>query len=283
MLGHSCGMLGNFSEIFFVNYHNLHYSTTLKIEMRAREDDVCSIILSVQTVSVSISLCERWNTKDNKHIYIGFGGLWREIEIRTCHEREQFSTSSIFFFSIYTVSNSTFFNVNPRPDALMKEQLVDMTGLSPRVIRVWFQNKRCKHNKKANAMKLQIEKEKVSSLARLHRNGRIIIFSMWIITLLLRVRNWKKSSMVEWMVRSWSRRAQWRMWMTTMNFTHQRVTSPTKSPGIIRYQSFFKLFSRPPFDLSPPPPVFFVLIIYMILMSIFTQFFIYIKVEKLLL
>ena len=28
---------------------------------------------------------------------------------------------------------------NPRPDALMKEQLVDMTGLSPRVIRVWFQ------------------------------------------------------------------------------------------------------------------------------------------------
>lgn len=28
---------------------------------------------------------------------------------------------------------------NPRPDALMKEQLVDMTGLSSRVIRVWFQ------------------------------------------------------------------------------------------------------------------------------------------------
>jgi hypothetical protein len=36
---------------------------------------------------------------------------------------------------------STFFNANPRPDALMKEQLVEMTGLSPRVIRVWFQNK----------------------------------------------------------------------------------------------------------------------------------------------
>lgn len=29
------------------------------------------------------------------------------------------------------------YNANPRPDALMKEQLVEMTGLSPRVIRVW--------------------------------------------------------------------------------------------------------------------------------------------------
>lgn len=57
---------------------------------------------------------------------------------------------------------STFFNANPRPDALMKEQLVEMTGLSPRVIRVWFQNKRCKHNKKTNALKIQMEQEKVS-------------------------------------------------------------------------------------------------------------------------
>ena len=37
---------------------------------------------------------------------------------------------------------------NPRPDSVMKEQLVDMTGLSPRVIRVWFQNKRCKDKKR---------------------------------------------------------------------------------------------------------------------------------------
>lgn len=36
------------------------------------------------------------------------------------------------------------YHANPRPDALMKEQLVEMTGLSSRVIRVWFQNKRCK-------------------------------------------------------------------------------------------------------------------------------------------
>ena len=36
----------------------------------------------------------------------------------------------------------TCYSANPRPDALMKEQLVEMTQLSPRVIRVWFQNKR---------------------------------------------------------------------------------------------------------------------------------------------
>jgi hypothetical protein len=41
-----------------------------------------------------------------------------------------------------------FYLANPRPDALMKEQLVEMTGLNPRVIRVWFQNKRCKDKKK---------------------------------------------------------------------------------------------------------------------------------------
>lgn len=35
---------------------------------------------------------------------------------------------------------------NQRPDTTIKEQLVEMTGLSARVIRVWFQNKRCKVN-----------------------------------------------------------------------------------------------------------------------------------------
>jgi insulin gene enhancer protein ISL-1 len=33
------------------------------------------------------------------------------------------------------------YQINSRPDALVKEQLVEMTGLSPRVVRVWFQNK----------------------------------------------------------------------------------------------------------------------------------------------
>lgn len=56
----------------------------------------------------------------------------------------------------------TCYNANPRPDALMKEQLVEMTGLSPRVIRVWFQNKRCKDKKKTIQMKLQMQQEKVT-------------------------------------------------------------------------------------------------------------------------
>ncbi|RXG71924.1 Insulin enhancer protein ISL-2B [Armadillidium vulgare] len=47
----------------------------------------------------------------------------------------------------------TCYAANCRPDALMKEQLVEMTGLSPRVIRVWFQNKRCKDKKRVILMK----------------------------------------------------------------------------------------------------------------------------------
>ncbi|XP_062926217.1 insulin gene enhancer protein isl-2a isoform X2 [Mobula hypostoma] len=55
----------------------------------------------------------------------------------------------------------TCYAANPRPDALMKEQLVEMTGLSPRVIRVWFQNKRCKDKKKTLLMK-QIQQQQHS-------------------------------------------------------------------------------------------------------------------------
>ncbi|KAG0727965.1 Insulin enhancer protein ISL-2B [Chionoecetes opilio] len=47
----------------------------------------------------------------------------------------------------------------------MKEQLVEMTQLSPRVIRVWFQNKRCKDKKRSILMKqMQQEKEKQMAL-----------------------------------------------------------------------------------------------------------------------
>jgi len=54
----------------------------------------------------------------------------------------------------------TCYSANPRPDALMKEQLVEMTNLSPRVIRVWLQNKRCKDKKVQNRlMEKQIQRE----------------------------------------------------------------------------------------------------------------------------
>ncbi|XP_075759521.1 insulin gene enhancer protein ISL-2-like [Pelodiscus sinensis] len=46
---------------------------------------------------------------------------------------------------------SSCYAANPRPDAGLKEQLVELTGLSPRVIRVWFQNKRCKDKKRSLA------------------------------------------------------------------------------------------------------------------------------------
>ncbi|VEL17909.1 unnamed protein product [Protopolystoma xenopodis] len=42
--------------------------------------------------------------------------------------------------------------VNPRPDGLTKEQLAIVTGLSSRVIRVWFQNKRCKDKKRQTSL-----------------------------------------------------------------------------------------------------------------------------------
>uniref|UniRef100_T1FXS5 Uncharacterized protein n=1 Tax=Helobdella robusta TaxID=6412 RepID=T1FXS5_HELRO len=47
----------------------------------------------------------------------------------------------------------TCYAANPRPDALMKDQLVEMTGLNSRVIRVWFQNKRCKDKKRTILIK----------------------------------------------------------------------------------------------------------------------------------
>ena len=71
------------------------------------------------------------------HSYNGSGGHGNKpARIRTVLNEKQLQTLRACY------------GANPRPDALMKEQLVEMTGLNPRVIRVWFQNKRCKDKKK---------------------------------------------------------------------------------------------------------------------------------------
>ena len=54
------------------------------------------------------------------------------------------------------------YQTNPRPDALLKEQLCELTGLSARVIRVWFQNRRCKDKKAL---------QKAEAAARLQSSG----------------------------------------------------------------------------------------------------------------
>ena len=63
------------------------------------------------------------------------------------------------------------YSANPRPDALMKEQMVEMTGLSPRVIRVWFQNKRCKDKKRHIA-----NKSKVCTATLVHKSDGDIYY-----------------------------------------------------------------------------------------------------------
>ena len=69
------------------------------------------------------------------------GGATKTTRIRTVLNEKQLHTLR------------TCYAANPRPDALMKDQLVEMTGLSSRVIRVWFQNKRCKDKKRTILIK----------------------------------------------------------------------------------------------------------------------------------
>ncbi|EDV21175.1 uncharacterized protein TRIADDRAFT_30944 [Trichoplax adhaerens] len=55
----------------------------------------------------------------------------------------------------------SYYASNPRPDSTVKEKLVELTGLNPRVIRVWFQNKRCKDKKIKAAGEQALEEEVV--------------------------------------------------------------------------------------------------------------------------
>ena len=71
----------------------------------------------------------------------------------------------------------TCYAANPRPDALMKEQLVEMTGLSPRVIRVWFQNKRCKDKKRQIMVKQMDQHQQVFHGGFLNMSARLKLFT----------------------------------------------------------------------------------------------------------
>uniref|UniRef100_A0A1I7YJQ0 Homeobox domain-containing protein n=1 Tax=Steinernema glaseri TaxID=37863 RepID=A0A1I7YJQ0_9BILA len=69
---------------------------------------------------------------------------------------------------------------NSRPDAIEKERLVEMTGLTARVIRVWFQNKRCKDKKRQVEMKSRMvaaEKDRTLNNVRLHGIGPLVASS----------------------------------------------------------------------------------------------------------
>lgn len=82
------------------------------------------------------------------------------ININTHNPLNSENNRYVYIFFIHR----NFYNANPRPDALMKEQIVEMSGLSPRVIRVWFQNKRCKDKK--NQIKMEMQHEKVSCIVK---------------------------------------------------------------------------------------------------------------------
>ena len=88
---------------------------------------------------VDHSLLQINNFTGHKQHYTGSGGgrTSKPARIRTVLNEKQLQTLR------------SFYNNNPRPDAMIKEQLVEITGLNSRVIRVWFQNKRCKDKKKS--------------------------------------------------------------------------------------------------------------------------------------
>ncbi|CAI5439301.1 unnamed protein product [Caenorhabditis angaria] len=70
------------------------------------------------------------------------------------------------------------YSVNSRPDALLKERLVEMTGLNARVIRVWFQNKRCKDKKRQQQMhetRINSEREEVLNRVRVSGVGPLMV------------------------------------------------------------------------------------------------------------
>lgn len=85
--------------------------------------------------------------------FVKFNLMFKNLETKEYFKLNQIKC-------IFSFRYRNFYKANPRPDALMKEQIVEMSGLSPRVIRVWFQNKRCKDKK--TQIKQEMQKERVS-------------------------------------------------------------------------------------------------------------------------
>lgn len=115
---------------------NHHHSNNHRMNIRAEAPD--------NTISTSGSSSSGGSRSSGHH-----GRKDKTTRVRTVLNEKQLHTLR------------TCYGANPRPDALMKEQLVEMTGLSPRVIRVWFQNKRCKDKKKTILIKQLQEQQKV--------------------------------------------------------------------------------------------------------------------------
>ena len=109
--------------------HTLHFSIANSVDLENSplssnpEKDMKTELLSIESKTRSAPSTKKTN-KD------------KPTRVRTVLNEKQLSTLKRCYAA------------NPRPDSVLKEQLVDLTGLSPRVIRVWFQNKRCKDKKK---------------------------------------------------------------------------------------------------------------------------------------
>ncbi len=76
----------------------------------------------------------------------------RRVRVRTVLNQQQLSTLRRCYAT------------NPRPDSITKENLAELTGLSARVVRVWFQNKRCKDKKKSTMVNQNDRTARVSNI-----------------------------------------------------------------------------------------------------------------------
>lgn len=133
------------------NFHNVikHLSSEFGSNSgkKLRNSLLCQTLIIFQTDSDSES--DSYKSRSEKPQFRVIG---KPTRVRTVLNEKQLSVLT------------SCYKINSRPDALLREQLVEMTGLSPRVIRVWFQNKRCKDKKKSQELKMQIQQETVNYL-----------------------------------------------------------------------------------------------------------------------